>query len=842
MKILSLELKGAVRLELGGIKKITINPQTGIMAILGPNSSGKSSLLELLSPLPAEKNDFEKNGYKKISLEHNGTKYTLSSDFSRDNIHSFINDDTGEELNVGGTITYQKQLVKDYFNYTPQIHALLLGQERFTSMSPTKRKEWFTTLCDSDYTYAISVFNKAKEKHRDAQGALKKAKQHQLQLMYGQENQSDDLDAINLNIQEREKRIEELQNILPSSEYRHPEVYNQLQNSYTNLMNQTTEAKDELIRYTKAMALYGITDESIPELKEKQERLTQQYNYILGQYKSRVNQYTQLENKISRMNVSNDSEVNEWIRLRDENQNKIDLLIQEGNRNGELNHEEAINHYQQWLQAQGDILEVIRSLSDIQGDKVLQQHLDDTHQELNQLTHEINKIRQELSRLEEAHSIMDRANEREKVMCPNCTHEFHPGFNQERFLKIKEALSSRNQLLLSKEKERQDKENELAIISKNNGILKNLVNIAKHTNGLLNNIVKKTLAEQLYLTSPIEVEHHLLDYVDCIQKHHEASMLIQSNQSLNERIQSASMVNKKYYEESLAELEALSKEVEEYNRDKLFKETQLRETTRLITIYDSFKELQVLLEERLDATEEVEKRIAEKLLYDEITALISDEKIQVGILAKKQVEILASKTTMDNLNKQIADLEREVSSWATVIDCMNPQDGLIAEGLLGYIKIFISKMNRFIQRIWTYPLTIKPTKQNDDETSELSYRFPINVGLSKRDRPDVQNGSDGVKEVIDLAFKMMAMQSLGLANYPIYLDEFGRTFDEAHRENALRLIDKISEEHIENQIFMVSHLYTQYSAIEQSIFYCVLSEENIVLPSKNVNTHVTIER
>ena len=37
-------------------------------------------------------------------------------------------------------------------------------------------------LCDSDYTFAINTFNKAKDKLRDATGALKKMTQHQIQL------------------------------------------------------------------------------------------------------------------------------------------------------------------------------------------------------------------------------------------------------------------------------------------------------------------------------------------------------------------------------------------------------------------------------------------------------------------------------------------------------------------------------------------------------------------------------------------------------------------------------------------------------------------------------------
>ena len=109
MKIISLELEGAIRLELSGIKNLKITPETSITAIIGSNGSGKSSLLHYLSPLPADKADFTKTGYKKIVLEKEGVRYVLTSDF-KDNKHSFVIEATGEELNIGGTQTMQNQL------------------------------------------------------------------------------------------------------------------------------------------------------------------------------------------------------------------------------------------------------------------------------------------------------------------------------------------------------------------------------------------------------------------------------------------------------------------------------------------------------------------------------------------------------------------------------------------------------------------------------------------------------------------------------------------------------------------------------------------------------------
>ena len=45
-------------------------------------------LLHYLSPLPADKVDFTKNGYKEIVIEHLGNTYKLINDF-KENKHSF---------------------------------------------------------------------------------------------------------------------------------------------------------------------------------------------------------------------------------------------------------------------------------------------------------------------------------------------------------------------------------------------------------------------------------------------------------------------------------------------------------------------------------------------------------------------------------------------------------------------------------------------------------------------------------------------------------------------------------------------------------------------------------
>jgi len=85
---------------------------------LGTNGCGKTSLLWELSPLPGEPAHFTKEGSKTTRLTYNNNNYLLTSKFSPKPDHSFIKND--EELNPGGTITAQKDLVFQEFGITPQ--------------------------------------------------------------------------------------------------------------------------------------------------------------------------------------------------------------------------------------------------------------------------------------------------------------------------------------------------------------------------------------------------------------------------------------------------------------------------------------------------------------------------------------------------------------------------------------------------------------------------------------------------------------------------------------------------------------------------------------------------
>lgn len=124
--ITKLVLHRCKRFYLRGIETLEINPSTKTQIILGTNGSGKSSLLRIgFTVMPPVAKDFVKDagGYKILHCVGNGHEYELRTMFTgKSPEHWFIVD--GENLNEGFTGSTQKELIKQHFGMTQDIHGV----------------------------------------------------------------------------------------------------------------------------------------------------------------------------------------------------------------------------------------------------------------------------------------------------------------------------------------------------------------------------------------------------------------------------------------------------------------------------------------------------------------------------------------------------------------------------------------------------------------------------------------------------------------------------------------------------------------------------------------------
>jgi DNA repair exonuclease SbcCD ATPase subunit len=190
-----------------------------------------------------------------------------------------------------------------------------------------------------------------------------------------------------------------------------------------------------------------------------------------------------------------------------------------------------------------------------------------------------------------------------------------------------------------------------------------------------------------------------------------------------------------------------------------------------------------------------------------------------------------------DLQTQIASLQARVEEYKAVMSALSPTEGLIAEGMLGFIRVFTTKMNHLIGKTWSYQLEVVPCGLSSEGSVDLDYKFPLLSQASNKPVPDVMFGSRGMKEIINLVFRVVAMQYLGLADVPLYLDEFASALDDSHRRSSVDLIKMLMAQMSFSQLFMVSHDFSQYGALSD-VEVCALTEENIVLPPV-YNTHVS---
>lgn len=844
MKILSLYLKGAIRLELSGIKEITITPETSIMAVIGSNGSGKSSVLHYLSPNVPDKADFVKEGIKRIRIEHEGKIYCLTSDFSI-NKHSFLDETEGVELNIGGTASAQKTLVKDYFRYDVAIHALLTGKERFTQMSSARRKDWFTRLCDSDYTYAIVKYDEAKEKLRDATGALKKVVAHQAQLR-AIETGKDELGNINANIKARQERIEELNRLAPY-DARYGSVFFEQDNkaAFDNSVVEIEKTRRDMLSNLGKTIAFNLDGEYVSALKDEMLSLRQEKEGLELSKRNLVSQYTELENRIQEVKITNQSEIelvekkiSELKGKKSDLENRIPDSVPYSVSNPEL-------MQKTYRENAGELMGAIEYLSAFGEEEITQAKIKLAEELLTEYKTHLNDLNIKINRVDERIEAYTKKAQEHKATCPNCQHEFHPGYskeNHDKFIEIKKGLQEKiDEFTLAIEKQ------QAALDDYNTkyGLLRNFVNVSKECHLLMAEFSVDVIKKGYHVGQAFIIKRLFKDFIEKIDLMVEINKLNAEIESNEKSISNTNTVDEKQHEELVKQLNRLSKLVDETNEALFAKNERLKKLTELTTAYDEFKAAEEKLEGLLLKNDELITEMIKYDFYVLVNKFISQEQEEIAALTKLQMEIITREKNIEMVDKQIEEIKKEISIWEAIMDALNPKDGLIAEGLLGFIRLFLSRVNGFIKSIWTYPLIIHTSEYLDEDcgdyVDELTYRFPMTVGLSKKMKSDISVGSDGILEVIDLAFKMLAMKSLGLVGYPIFLDEFGRTFDAKHRENALRLVEKLSEEFIEDQIFMVSHQFMEYSVLND-VSFCVLSEENIVLPPKNLNKGVEIIR
>lgn len=826
MKYLYIELVGFKRFSLNHIERFSMTITQAVQLILGTNGSGKSSLMEQISPLPAVHSDFSKQGSKLIKISHNQHIYTLKSVFSPSQKHSFLRGD--EELNEGGTVTVQRELVKRHFGITPELHDLALGNECFTNMSPSRRKEWFIRLCDTNYDYAIKVYNKLREKHRDVQGAIKLAK---IRLVKESEKLIQDDEEKRMH-QEAQRLHECLQEL---TEYRKP-----IEQDLELLQIMHSELDNKLFRVAKTLKAL---QESAPKLSSDEAYLEdiltesdQQLHRARAFIEAHTSDYHKNQKKIDALQKAEQQTIetieSSLLTLQQEQKDiSATLLFPQ-------DVERASSALEAFLTVRHTLIEVYGVIPENRDRRYRQEFLRITKEERAALETTKVSLNEKLQNKRAKLMHLLEHKDRPDAQCPGCHHKFSLRYDEQEHMRLELEISQMQNKL---------DQTVLPEIQKLDEYLTQCSEYVQHyrqymqcVNGwpILAQYWAWLGEEKVLIEKPSSGMHYLAQIENDLRSRTRLEAIhkqIEDKQKLLTSLRDvggsdlASLIEEnRQLDEALA---AQSKRLLAIANEKTWAQ---QDKQRLIQLRASVAKVRELIQSKRQCNKDEIETIRRTELNGAIrqlhSALASRENVLSSVAQQKQI--------VDHIAHDIANLEKEEQALGILVKQLSPTEGLIAEGLYGFIHNFIHQMNLFIQKVWTYPLAIQGCSMEEGDSLDMDYRFPLLVQGNDNRVSDVAKGSVGMKEIINLAYRLTAMRYLGLQEYPLILDEWGGAMDEAHRHHASYVIKSLVEQNACSQLFMVSHYFAQYGALSNAEI-CVLNNLNITVP-KEYNTHVSL--
>lgn len=823
MKIHALELSGYKRFMLNNITYLRYTPMEIVQLILGSNGSGKSSLLEQLTPLPAIPQDFERGGYKKITFTHRGSHYELNNYFNTPAQHEFIKD--GVDLNDSRTLSEQKELVKKIFNITPEIHELLTGETLFHKMGPSERRKWFTMMSPTNYNYAIGVYGQLKERLRDIQGAIKLNQSRYVQESSKLLTETQEI-ALKEEVLSLRKLLDKLYASKPSHGGFEDEVIEAIQNLETSLQETTTAYFDKQKHYTNYEGFSSIEDIDTAIVTARTTTNVKEHRLVV------LNDL--LQDTQSKLDILSKTALSETHDIYDRIQvleNTIRLFKARIQDPLAFQFKDPQLAHQALTTILPTLSEICVTISPNPEKYYCRNTLEKETKKISIYTHKIEVLENQEKTLLSQKKEQEYHKNHDKTQCPQCKYSWSTHYNENVLKTIHEGLE-RVQVELKQLNQDKTTSEELVATIKEYFVLYKVYS----------DMVKTwTVLEPLW--SVFEKGHHMLKDPRSVLTIVENAMrdigYAIEIQKYDVELKDLYSVKTIMESDDKNNLERLTEELKQYSQE--YHETNdiVNHCKGRLKRYEDYKvvfrQLDSYAETLTKLQNERKSKYEERILLSKkkiINNLILTVQSELARKEKQLSEVHLQAGIVESLKAEIESMEERQEILKTMTRRLSPTDGLIAKGLLGFINAFVEQMNSFIRKVWSWPLEIVPVIPETDKDIDLDYKFTVKIN-GRPGVPDINKGSVGMKEIIDLAFRLVAMKYLDVLDFPLVLDEFAKTLDAAHRKTAFHVISGLIAYSSFPQIYIVSHFYDCYGALRNADV-SVLCESNIDLPQNTV--------
>lgn len=828
MQLVSMIFKGYRWFMLGAHDTVTWTPMSIEQVILGSNGSGKSSLLAEIYNIVPSSDSFEVGGGKEEVLQVGSRLYKATSMFpTKAGHHSFQVSDDGEtwtELNDSGLQTDQKSLVLQYLKLDTDLCDLMTDRVKFSKMDPATRRQWMMRICGTNFDFITDLHQTLKKKHRDFKGAidvfsenLGDALKDMMAIADDVSSQAEELASLEKLAVGVSEKIETMGGRRDTSDNLRRKVQ-----SAVGRLKFSSDVLPTLLKKRRPEYYYLPIDVLHEDRDAEQDKVSE----IKGRSKALEDRLEDVQAAIATIGRDNLKDpsgvVNRIASLQEEMAEftaqeipgpGIELeYVQEMYNSAEL----AIKRLQPIMSEMPEVDDV-KALRAAHDAGVLRKDIITV--ELGELTGMSQKL---AVRLEHYNHASD-------VDCPQCQTRFKPGMDANVARSYEEKLR-RNQ---AREAEIRA---ELITIGQTLETYEQLAGVVRRyrevvsQHPLHDDLWRLMEGERLHYKAPMELMSRLGEHSRRLgamvrycrlnddllkQKTILASLEGDTGHLLDlaEKLENELFDMRSKWHQQVAIVKAMDNDLDLYSQC-------CKEVERFNQSMEEYVKLAAELNETT--------------AFEYMVDVRKQVNTRIGTLHGLQTRHKALTDRIASLNLQIDEAKEKFEVYKLLDKATSPTEGIIAEALKEFMDTFLDRMNSHISRVWSYDMHITAAP---DKGQNFTCQFPMYVAGNDRPSDDFKRGSTGQVSMVDFAFKLVVFKLEGLNNMPLLADEFGKDFDDEHRERLVRYIRELIEDKEFCQLFMVSHYHSVYSAFE-SAEIVVIDSRNITVPAE-YNTSIT---
>lgn len=825
---MKLYLKRYKRLMVSNVQSFEWTPSKNLMILIGKNGSGKSSILEQLTPLPAPKDQFHKGGEKIFQCLHKESIYNLHSvyDGKGTGHHSFIKD--GVELNEGKTYSIQEELCKHEFGVTRELEGIIKGTTKFSSMPVDKRKKLLTQMFPLDLSYAFDVFGKASKSLRDKAGQIREVN---ARLISDNLKLPDDATMYQLN-QETDRLVARLNRLFQESNRNTTQQFRNDTEAKAALDSLIQRAHGLLRQYPRLKGSVSVSN--VDEFKRQVNVHVNEYQGVQAVVDRLVEELETLQRSAADQGgqitpaelEALKREHNELLKSGEAHmarctayQGQFPIIQFNTVGNPQATLDDLFNRWYAVANAIPENADGWMNQKDAQDNKLRLAELRVKKRTLDGMYDSISKHIASLKGCEH-------------VVCPSCNHSFKPGIRPD---EQQELEDKKARMLLAMEKmdaEVKRLEEYMEAFQDYSGHVFQFVQITKDYPQF--QLLWDFCGGQMVMfREPRKWVREMLDWNDAMGAYVQGQLDLERASVLERRLAVIAEID----QDAVGYLRERSHKLEEEINAKLLWinarriETQEYEDSGLGIV--RFQEAVAKLVDEYDALQAKFRQQAEWLLNQAYEVEIEATQVQLAHSKQNLMRLQDQERTvrlMETMVSEASDAHRDIN---LLVKALSPTGGLIGTYMMGFMQGVCSLVNAVFDSLWSYPMEVLPSKIDN---GTMDYKFPLSVNNGAVVTPDIEFGSHSQVSIADFAFKLAALKYLGFDDWPLFLDEFGRDFDDKHRSNIVPFITSFIEQGTYRQIFYISHFESIHGAFNQAEF-AVLDPTNCVVPTaynKNV--------